>query len=127
MEQKLKNIICWTTYITIAFLTLITVITLCVNLVAPTFFPDKDISGFKSYINTASIILSFLSAGLAFFSIWQARESGKQATVILNEIHEIKHKQEILSKDILKTNRDTVQVNVSPKSPWHQDRDEAYE
>ena len=37
---------------------------------------NANIDGFKSYINTFGIVLSFLSVGLGVFSIWQAFASG---------------------------------------------------
>lgn len=122
MAQKLKTTIQWTTYSVILFLIIITIISLTVNLIAPTFFPNTDISGFQGYINTASIILSFLSVGLAIFSIWQASASGKQSQDILNMVQEIKDKQTTLSKDILRTGQNVVRTDVSPDKTWSPDR-----
>lgn len=80
---------------------LFTVVSLGINVLAPTFFPETDISGFKDYINTFCVILSFLSVGLGIYSIWQASESGKQASEIMKSIQIIEREQS-LSQDLMR-------------------------
>lgn len=124
VDPKLKKAAQWTTYFVIVFIILITVISLVVNLVAPTLFPSTDISGFRAYINTAAMILSFLSAGLGFFSIWQANTSNRQAVDILNGIHEIEAKQDLLTKDIMSMGKQNVQrADANTNAVWTPDRD----
>ena len=72
-----------------------TVVLLGVNVLAPTFFPEADISGIKEYINTFCAVLSFLSVGLGIYSIWQANGSGKQANEILKSIRAIEREQHL--------------------------------
>ena len=124
MDPKLKKVAQWTTYFVIIFIILITVISLVVNLIAPTFFPRANISGFKAYINTAAMILSFLSAGLGFFSIWQANTSSRQAVDILNGIHEIETKQDLLTKDIISMGKQNIQrADANTSGGWKPDLD----
>lgn len=96
MSDRLKNVIQWTIYILIVLVALFTIISLLINVLAPTFFPKVNISGFKDYINTFGIILSFLSAVLGFYSIWQSFKSGRQANEMINSIHDLKQQQETL-------------------------------
>ena len=98
-----------------------TVISLCVSVVAPTFFPKTDISGFKNYINAFCIVLSFLSVGLGIFSIWQASESGKQANEMINSIQVLKQQQEILLVTLKSTNDLIVVSQNKTDSKWVQD------
>ena len=87
----------WTIYILIIIVILFTVMSLLVSVLAPTFFPSVNIDGFKSYINTFGIVLSFLSVALGVYSIWQAFASGKQATEMINSIHDLKQQHDSLS------------------------------
>lgn len=124
MDPKIKKAAQWTTYFVIVFIILITVVSLVVNLIAPTLFPNKDISGFRAYIDTAAMILSFLSAGLGFFSIWQANTSSRQAVDILNGIHEIETKQDLLTKDIMSMGKQNVQrAEANINAVWKPDHD----
>lgn len=125
MDQRLKKVIQWTTYFVIVFIILLTILSLTVNLIQPTFFPETNISGFQAYINTTAMILSFLSAGLGIFSIWQANTSGKQATDILNGIRDIERKQDLISKDIISIGKQNVErADASTNAVWKRDYDE---
>ncbi len=101
MSEKFKSTLLWTIYILIVFVVASTVILIGVNVLAPTFFPNVDISGIKEYINTFCVILSFLSVGLGIYSIWQANVSGKQANEILKSIRSIESEQH-LSQDLIR-------------------------
>lgn len=101
MSEKFKSTLLWTIYILIVFVAASTVILIGVNVLAPTFFPNVDISGIKEYINTFCVILSFLSVGLGIYSIWQANVSGKQANEILKSIRSIESEQH-LSQDLIR-------------------------
>lgn len=95
MSEKLKSTLFWTLYIALTAIGVITFIFLMINVLAPTFFPNANIDGIKDYINTFCIILSFLSIGLGFFSIWQSNEGSKQVKEILDSIIEIKTEQKL--------------------------------
>lgn len=101
MSEKFKSTLLWTIYILSVFVVASTVILIGVNVLAPTFFPNVDISGIKEYINTFCVILSFLSVGLGIYSIWQANVSGKQANEILKSIRSIESEQH-LSQDLIR-------------------------
>ena len=78
MSDKLKHTMQWSLYILMMIIVIVTFICLGINIIAPTFFTNTNINGFKDYINTLGVILSFLSAGLGIYSILQANVSGKQ-------------------------------------------------
>lgn len=107
MNGKLKQVVPWTLYISVVLIALFTIVSLVINVLAPTFFPQTDISGFKDYINTFCVILSFLSVGLGIYSIWQTNESGKQANEIMKSIQLIERDQH-LSQDLLRVITNTV-------------------
>lgn len=96
MSDKLKRSVQWSLYIFILIVISITMICLVISILSPTFFPEKDISGFKDYIDTLCVILSFLSVGLSVYSIIQAISSGKQANEMIKSIQELKAQQKIL-------------------------------
>lgn len=121
MNKNLKTVIQWTIYLLIILIVLFTVGSLLVNVFAPTFFPNADISGFKDYINTFCVILSFLSVGLGVYSIWQASASGKQASEMIDSLHALKQQQEILLVTLKSTNDlGIVSVNSS-NGQWTKD------
>lgn len=101
MSEKFKSTLLWTLYVAVVIIAVFTVVLLGVNVLAPTFFPETDISGIKEYINTFCVILSFLSVGLGIYSIWQASGSGKQANEILKSIRAIEREQH-LSQDLMR-------------------------
>lgn len=121
MSGKLKNVILWTLYIVVLIIGLSAIIALGVNVLAPTFFPDADISGFKNYINTFGIILSFLSVGLGMFSIYQANISGKQAVEMLNSIQELKIQQERMLVSLKSIRDSKVGFSTSVNGQWELD------
>lgn len=101
MSDKFKSTLLWTMYIAMVLVGGFTIVLLGVNVLAPTFFPQANISGIKEYINTFCVILSFLSVGLGIYSIWQANGSGKQANEILKSIRAIEREQH-LSQDLMR-------------------------
>lgn len=121
MSDKLKYTIQWSLYILMMVIVIVTFICLVINIIAPTFFPNKNISGFKDYVNTLCVILSFLSAGLGIYSILQANVSGKQANEMINSIHELKEQQEILLVTLKTTDNLSVVAANNPKGSWLQD------
>ena len=94
-----------------------------------TFFPEKDISGFKEYINTLCVILSFLSAGLGCYSIWQAFVSDKHAEKIINSLQTIEREQRI-AQDLMRVMTNTLDngsitktADASINGSWKPDKD----
>lgn len=123
MDDRLKKIIAWTTYIIAITVIILTIGALIVNMLAPTLFPNVDISGIKRYIDTLCVILSFLSAALGGYSIWQANTSGKQAANILKSIEHIESNTN-MTKELVKNlnKKDTTQTyNMNKKSGWNPD------
>ena len=51
--------------------------------------PNIDIESLEDILPTASIIVSFASAGLGIISIWQARESSTQMGEVLSRLEQI--------------------------------------
>lgn len=129
MSDKFKSTVLWTLYVAVVLIGIFTIVLLGVNVLAPTFFPNQDISGIKEYINTFCVILSFLSVGLGIYSIWQASVSGKQANEILKSIQAIEYEQNIaqgLMRVITNVvdNGKTIQTSDASKAgAWKQDND----
>lgn len=103
----------------IILVALFTIISLLVSVLAPTFFPNANISGFKSYINTFGIVLSFSSVILGVYSIWQAFASGKQATEMINSLHDLKQQQNTLLVTLKSTN--SISSSDTEHKNWTQD------
>ncbi len=129
MSDKFKSTLLWTIYIAMVLVGGFTIVLLGVNVLAPTFFPQANISGIKEYINTFCVILSFLSVGLGIYSIWQANGSGKQANEILKSIRAIEREQH-LSQDLMRVitnvvdNGKTMKTsNINHEGIWKQDND----
>lgn len=125
MNELLKKAIHWTLYVIITFVIVITLLAVVIVMAAPTFFPEADISGFKDYVTTSSVILSFLSTGLGGFSIWQANSSGEQSAKILNGIRAIRMTQNAMSKDILKMSQNVKRTTTGAGVQWQPDYDES--
>lgn len=121
MSNKLKSVICWTGYILTTIVIIFTLFALGVKVFAPSFFPNTDISGFQDYINTFCVILSFLSVGLGLLSIWQANESNKQTTKMLETINDIKHQQEILAVSLKSQNNQNIVTSNQSEGEWQPD------
>lgn len=129
MSDKFKSTLLWTIYIAMVLIGVFTMVLLGVNVLAPTFFPETDISGIKEYINTFCVILSFLSVGLGIYSIWQANASGKQSNEIIKAIQAIEHEQH-LSKELMRVitnvvdNGNTIKTSdASQNGSWKPDDD----
>lgn len=127
MSEKFKSTLLWTLYVAVVLIAIFTVVLLGVNVLAPTFFPNTNISGIKEYINTFCVILSFLSVGLGVYSIWQTSGSGKQANEILKSIRAIEREQH-LSQDLMRVissvvdNGVTIKTsNASKENSWQPD------
>lgn len=121
MSEKLKSVICWTGYILATIVIIFTIFALGVKVFAPSFFPNTDISGFQDYINTFCVILSFLSVGLGLLSIWQANESNKQTTKMLETINDIKLQQEILAVSLKSQNNQNIVTSNQSEGEWQPD------
>ncbi|MBD5469103.1 MAG: hypothetical protein HDR21_13255 [Lachnospiraceae bacterium] len=128
MGKKLKITVLWTVYIGIVIMGTFSVILLGIGALAPTFFPDKDISGIKGYVNTFCVILSILSVGLGVYSVWQSIGSGKQANEILNSLRAIEREQQ-MTKDYMRVvaavvdNGKTTQTsNANMGGAWKTDK-----
>ena len=96
MNERLKTVIQWSCYIGIAGYVIFILACLIIITIAPTLFPNVDVSGFREVITTAGMVLSFLSVGIGVFSIYQANISSKQTEKIVNSINVLKHQQESL-------------------------------
>lgn len=121
MSDKLRHTIQWSLYILLIVVIVITFICLIINVIAPTFFPDVNIGGFKDYINTLGIIISFLSAGLGVYSILQANVSGKQASEMIKSIHELEEQQERLLVTLKTTDNLRVIATNTQQGTWMPD------
>lgn len=122
MNKRLKSAIQWSVFIILIIITVITLFSLVMVMVAPTWFKGLDISGFNNYIIISGIILSFLSVGMGALSIWQAKASNKESAKILDKIQIIQHQQEILNNkfDLLKFGNSFVSATSKPQN-WEMD------
>lgn len=94
MSNVLKQTIYWLLFIIIA---LIVVLIFLVPLLIMLYFPDaKIVSNFSNIIGIASTIVGALSAGLGFFSIFQANQGNKQVSKILDTVQSIASSQQIM-------------------------------
>ena len=93
-NDKLKNVVLWTFYISISFVGFFFLFCSITITIAPTFFPETDISGFKSYINVFGNVLSFLSVLLSVYSMYQASSGNKQMNKMLKMTQDIINEQE---------------------------------
>lgn len=93
-NNKLKNTVLWTLYVSMLFVGLFFLLCSIIIIIAPTFFPKTDISGFKSYINVFGNVLSFLSVLLSVYSMYQASSGNKQMNEMLKMTHDIINEQE---------------------------------
>lgn len=122
MNKDLKKVISWTLFIIILTIIIISLIASIINMIQPTFFPEVDISGFKNYTNAISVLLSFLSAGLGMFSIWQSNLSSQQSVEILNGIKDIEKEQKYISNNIMSVNQHNIErTDANEKNKWRQD------
>ncbi len=93
-DTLIKTVFHWALTILIIILLIMLISSAVVQMLAPTFFPNVDISGFIDVIETANTLLSVLSLALAVLSIGMSRQSGKQAEEILNGVSKLKDKQD---------------------------------
>lgn len=119
-ECTFKKTVLWTIYILGLFVILLTVLCVVVDMIAPTFFPNSNITGFLKYLDTFCIILSFLSVGLGFFSIWQANEGSKQINGLLKEMKTISEDQH-LSKELMQVIAMAIDNGTTQKSSKYKD------
>lgn len=121
MSDKLKSFIHWMTTILI-FVCIIgfIFIPIAIIMLAPTFWPESDFSGFKDWISSASIFVSFFSAILGAYSIHQASDSNKTTQGILNDLQTIKANQEITNRIILMPSPKIRETEYETKS-WDND------
>lgn len=120
----------WTCYIIVLSVVLFTFVLLIADVLAPTFYPDTDISGVKQYINTFCVILSFSSVALGAYSIWQSNGSNRQVNEILQSVRAIEREQR-LSRDLMgvitsaKDNGITLETSEAKKEgKWETDTNE---
>lgn len=81
----------------------------------PIFWPQLDISSLSGFMESASIIVSFLSLGLGAYSVWQARESEIQMAEALSGIHSIDDRQKVLMQSMNRAIRLGQKSGNSPK------------
>lgn len=122
MNKRLKKTVQWTVYLLIVILVLFTLISATVNVIAPTFFPNANIDGFKDYLNMLSVLLSVSSAMLGAYSVWQASKGGKQTRKIIESVQTLKQQQQ----DIMLVVRENIKeskVNYvsNADSQWEKD------
>ena len=125
MGPQLKKTISWTIYIVIAICIVGGVlIPAFITMIQPTFFPEADISGFISWMQTASIWVSFFSAALGGFSVWQATRSEKETKAVLDTIRQtintIKVGQDELASFLHNPNFHYGQLSMG-ETTWTQD------
>lgn len=109
MNERLKTVVQWTIYYALITISIWTFLSLMVCVLAPTVSPHTNISGFKDYVNTFAIILSFLSVLLGLFSVWQAYVSGKQSAEMINSLQDLKQRQ----NELLVTLKSTSSISSS--------------
>lgn len=123
MSIKLKNTIQWSIYIVAIAALLITIfIPLIVNMLAPMWFPQADISGFNKVTNISGSLLSLLSVGLAVLSIWQAKSSSSQMNQVLNKLTVIKNQQEAIKLAVKQNSYSRGTMPNDGTGKWQPDR-----
>lgn len=94
MSGTLKQVIYWTLFIAIL---LIFILVILVPLFIMLYFPESEIaSHFSNIIGVASTIIGALSAGLGFFSIFQANQGNKQVNKVLETVQNIESSQKAI-------------------------------
>ena len=89
VEKILKAVSMWAVLIFILLILLMLLGSATVQMIAPTFFPEADISGFIDVIQTASVLLSVISLVSGVVSLVLSHQSGKQAEKILEGVSEL--------------------------------------
>lgn len=94
MSNTLKQTIYWALFLVIA---VIVVFIIFVPLFIMLYFPDAEIvSHLNNIIGIASTIIGAISAGLGFFSIFQANQGNKQVSKILDTVQSIASSQQVM-------------------------------
>ena len=122
MDERLTKAVQWSIYAIILIFSLCILASFIVIILQPTFFPDKNISGFKDYINTMCTFVSFISVGLGVFSIYQANSSGKQASKMMDSLRLLEKRQELLMVTLNKIGDATVSTSdTKSDTVWIED------
>lgn len=96
----------------------------------PTLFPEKDLSGCESTLQTSSIVISFASAFLGAYSIYQAAASSKETKLLLERVNELNSYQQEMNKTV-KTVENMLKAEVHvvdaqfPPGGWKPDKGDA--
>lgn len=121
MDDRLKQTIYWTLFVVIA---LMVVFIILIPMVITVYFPDaKIVSNIQDIIGIASTIIGALSAGLGFFSIYQANQGNKQVNKILDTVQEISLSQQTIFSKISESGTSIVMVKGNPSTDgeWPKD------
>lgn len=99
MDDRLKKAISWACFwMILVGIVFGMLIPWFVVTYGPTLFPKADFSGFENSMNTSSIIVSFASAVLGAFSIYQASASSKEMKNLLNQVNRLNAQQEEMNR-----------------------------
>lgn len=121
MSSTLKKTIYWSLFIVIA---VIVVFIFLIPLFIMLYFPNSEIvSHFSNIIGIASTIVGALSAGLGFFSIFQANQGNKQVSKILDTVQSIESSQQMMFSKLSECGTSVVQGTCPPseKEEWEKD------
>lgn len=121
MGDRLRQSIYWTLFVLIS---LIIVFIILIPIVIMVYFPDaKIVSNIQDIIGIASTIIGALSAGLGFFSIYQANQGNKQVNKILDTVQEIALSQQTIFSKISESGTSIVMVKRSSSADdeWPKD------
>lgn len=121
MDDRLKQTIYWTLFVVIAFMVVFIIL---IPMVITVYFPDaKIVSNIQDIIGIASTIIGALSAGLGFFSIYQANQGNKQVNKILDTVQEISLSQQTIFSKISESGTSIVMVKGNPSTDgeWPKD------
>ena len=127
MDDKLKTCIQWTIYVIVTGAIVFFLISLVITMIKPTCFPNIDISGFENHLTNAAVFVSFLSAGLGAFSVWQANSSSKQSVEIIKKLNEIENEQLKISNNILSIRKTNINKKYSTESGQNWDQEPDFE
>lgn len=101
MDKRLKTVLQWSIFVLLMLIIVLMLIIPLACWVFSTIFKfDFDSSGISEIFGIAGVIISFLSAGLGCFSIWQANHGTQQTNKILEEVDSIKKQNDILKSMI---------------------------
>lgn len=121
MSNTLRQTIYWLLFLVIAT---IVIFLFVIPLLMMFYFPDAKIVGhFSNIVGIASTIVGALSAGLGFFSIFQANQGNKQVTKILETVQSMASSQQIMFSKLSESGTSVVRGTRPPSADdeWPKD------